>query len=265
MKIKPTYVAALALLCCTALVSCKKDDLTSKGGGSYVDACRPTEFSILAAQDYLYSFVHDSLKRLVEINDGSKLTKFVYDKQGYLHTVQVYEKDSLKELKEYNYMDGKPVIEKSYLINNSIKQIWEIGKYEYQNGKISRKHFYSVNSADSQERYIAYIDYTVDNYDNITSETYYYPNANSVFLKSHSYTYTYSKYPASTGINYVLFDNSDLVQNRLLPKTLTTHYRSDSSLLIFNYNTINSKGYPTSFNGLIGNGSYRFNASYNCD
>lgn len=265
MKTNPTYVILLVVLFCINLVSCKKDELTSKEEGSYVDACLPTEFSILGAQDYFYKFVHDSLKRLVEINDGSKLTKFVYDKQGYLHTVQVYENHTLKELKEYNYINGKPVIEKSYIINDSIKQIREIGKYEYQTGKISRKNFYSVNSADSQERYIAYIDYTVDNYDNITSETYYYPNANSVFLKSHSYTYTYSKYPASTGINYVLFDNSDLSHNRFLPKTLTTHYRSDSSLLIFNYNTINSKGYPTSFNGLIGNGSYRFNASYNCD
>lgn len=265
MKTNPTCVIVLVLLFCTNLVSCKKDELTSKEEGIIVDACLPTEFVMLAAQDYLYSFVHDSLKRLVEINDRDKLTKFVYDRQGYLSSVQVYEKDSLKELKEYNYMDGKPVIEKSYLINNSIKQIWEIGKYEYQNGKISRKHFYSVNSADSQERYIAYIDYTVDNYDNITSETYYYPNANSVFLKSHSYTYTYSKYPASTGINYVLFDNSDLVQNRLLPKTLTTHNQSGSSLLTFNYQTINAKGYPTSFNAQASNGSYTFHALYNCD
>ncbi|MFN3445058.1 MAG: hypothetical protein ACK44D_04900 [Bacteroidia bacterium] len=265
MKIKPTYVAALALLYCTALVSCKKDELTSKEGGSYVDACRPTEFSIFGAQDYLYKFVHDSLKRLVEINDGSKLTKFVYDQQGYLSSIQVYENNILKELKEYNYMDGKPVIEKSYFVNDSIKQIWEIGKYEYQNGKISRKNFYSVNSADSQERYIVYIDYTVDRNDNITSETYYYPDSNSVFSKSHSYTYTYSEYPTSTGINYVLFDNSDLVQNRFLPKTLTTQNQLGSSLLTFNYQTINAKGYPTSFNGLMSNGSYTFNASYNCD
>lgn len=269
MKIKPTYVAALALLCCTALVSCKKDDSTAGGAGSpkvtLVDACRPTQLSVLGPQNALCKFVYDSQKRLIEANDDSKLTMFTYDRQGYLISIKEYRNDTLKEVKEFSYVDGKPAIEKSYFFNRGIIQMLEIGKYEYRNQKISRKNFYSVNSTDSQERYVTYVDYTVDNNDNISSATYYFADINSVFSKSHSITYTYSEYPAAKGMNYVLFDNFDLMQNKFLPNTIITQYQSGSSSIIFNYQTKNAKGYPTSFNGLVNNGTYAFNASYSCN
>jgi YD repeat-containing protein len=267
---KPTYVAALALLYCTALVSCKKDDSTAGGAGNpkvtLVDACRPTQLSVLGPQNALCKFVYDSQKRLVEVKDDSKLTRFTYDQKGYLISIKEYKNDTLKEFREFSYLDGKPATEKSYFVDKGvIKHAWDIGKYEYRNQKLSKKRYYALYSTDTLERYYGYVDYTLDNNNNITSETHYYVKFNSGFPKSHSITYTYSNYPATRGINYVLNDNFDLMDNKFLPKDIVSEFVSSSSSVSFSFQRKNGKGYPTSFSSLIGNETFTIDVSYNCD
>lgn len=251
------------------LGACKKENSTASGNNTTsvavsTDACRPTQFINPGSDEEAYYFKYNTGKRVSEIMNGDFLEKYFYDNNGTLISIEKYYQDSLQTSLEYTYTDNRLNTEIEYYHRNGTKELSQTGVYVYNAKRLSRKNIYGVNNP---QTVVSYTDYQLDAKDNIVSTTTYYKNLDSTYKKSDSKLYSYGTDLATKGMNLVLLDDVEFMNNTYLPLSISfVNYNTPSTQEVtITYGSKNAKGFPGTMNYSMSGKSISATINYDCN
>lgn len=262
MKKINSYGLIVLIIALAFVSSCKKDDSPDS------KACQISKMDITFSGMTVNSVItYNSANQVIDVQnnkDGEITgTLYSYNTDGSVSTMKQYEGASKEVIGRTEYFyDANGVTEEKIYADNSSVNLRAIHKYEYVNGKRSRKKIYNPSLEQT-----SYIEYTYTTNGDVSGTLTFWNQKPAGWVQSSRTTYTYNNKITDPFIKGLFSDDINFPATHYLTRELVEAYdpisqswelTSDLDLVY----TFDAEGNPTVID--VRQGFLIFNLTWSC-